>query len=115
MELPNAEPGFPFGPDWEVVKVCGKVFLLLTAVPGTPVATLKSDPVEARALRHDFPDEITAGYHMNKRHWITLAEGPLLDEEQVAELVTESYRLVVAGMPKRLQPVDPEAFGRDPR
>ena len=40
----------PFGPDWEVYKVCGKVFMLMTDVPGRPVVILKADPGEAQAL-----------------------------------------------------------------
>ncbi|NKF31127.1 MmcQ/YjbR family DNA-binding protein, partial [Pseudomonas sp. BGM005] len=50
-------------------------------------------------------------YHMNKRHWITLLPGPSLEDELVAELITESYRLVVEKLPKARRPVDPAVFG----
>ncbi|HEV8557615.1 MAG TPA: MmcQ/YjbR family DNA-binding protein, partial [Actinophytocola sp.] len=36
-ELPGAQLEHPFGPDWEVFKVRGKVFMLMTEVPGRPV------------------------------------------------------------------------------
>ena len=49
---------------------------------------------------------------MNKRHWITVTPGPGLTPELVDELVTESYLLVVQGLPRRTRPVDPETFGR---
>lgn len=109
-ELPGAELEHPFGPDWEVFKVRGKVFMLMTEVPGRLVVILKSDPDEARALR-DENRHISPGYHMNKKHWITVEGGDTVDESLVRELVTESYRLVVARLPKAAQPVDPHSYG----
>src|SRR5436190_9104787 len=93
-ELPGARLEHPFGPDWEVFKVRGKVFLLMTEVRGRPIVILKSDPAEAQALREENAD-ISTGYHMNKKHWITLQGGHAIDQKLVKELVTESYRLVV--------------------
>ncbi|MCP2170078.1 MmcQ/YjbR family DNA-binding protein [Goodfellowiella coeruleoviolacea] len=114
QELPGAQLGHPFGDDWEVFKVRGKVFMLMTEVPGRPVVILKADPGEALALRaHN--SHITPGYHMNKKHWITLEDGDGVDESLVRELVTESYRLVVAHLPKAEQPVDPHTYPRASR
>jgi predicted DNA-binding protein (MmcQ/YjbR family) len=110
-ELPGAQLEHPFGDDWEVFKVRGKVFMLMTEVPGRPVVILKADPGEAHALRQQ-NSNITPGYHMNKKHWITLEGGEAIDEELVQELVTESYRLVVGQLPKSQQPVDPHTYGR---
>jgi predicted DNA-binding protein (MmcQ/YjbR family) len=110
-ELPGAQLEHPFGPDWEVFKVRGKVFMLMTEVPGRPVVILKADPAEALALR-EHNSHITPGYHMNKKHWITLEEGEGVDEELIRELVTDSYRLVVAHLSKAEQPVDPHTYGR---
>ncbi|MFH9005014.1 MmcQ/YjbR family DNA-binding protein [Streptomyces afghaniensis] len=53
----------PFGPDWEVYKVRGKVFMLMTEVPGRPVVILKADPGEAHALREQY-SHITPGYRL---------------------------------------------------
>ena len=99
-ELPGAGLEHPFGPEWEVFKVRGKVFMLLTAVTGEPIVIIKADPEDSKALREQH-DDITPGYHMNKRHWITLRPGGDLHERLVDELVTESYRLVVENLPKR--------------
>ena len=65
----------------------------------------------ARALCESF-ESITPGYHMNKKHWITVMPGPGINEELIRELVMESYLLVVDGLPKYRQPVDPASFGR---
>lgn len=109
-QLPAITQGYPFGPDHEVFKVRGKMSMLLTDAPGEPVVVLKADPRESEAVRQAH-DDITPGYHMNKKHWITLEPGGPLDEAMVRELVSESYRLIVAGLPRAEQPVDPEKFG----
>lgn len=109
-ELPGAARDNPFGPEWDVYKVRGRVFLLIP-LDGTGRVTLKSHPDDSLALRETFPD-IVPGYHMNKKHWITLMPGPSLEEDLVTELVTESYRLVVEKLPRAQRPVDPELFGR---
>lgn len=108
-ELPGAELTHPFGEEWDVYKVRDKVFMLQTALSGDPIVVLKSSPADSEALRSDH-DDITPGYHMNKRHWITLHADGGLDAGLVDELVTESYLLVVQGLPRARRPVDPDAF-----
>jgi predicted DNA-binding protein (MmcQ/YjbR family) len=91
-----------------VYKVGGKVFMLMTDMPGHPVVIVKADPDDAVGLREQYA-EITVGYHMDKKHWITAASGPGLDEDLVKELVADSYRLVVDKLPKSARPVNPGA------
>jgi predicted DNA-binding protein (MmcQ/YjbR family) len=110
-ELPGAGLEHPFGPEWEVYKVRNKVFMLLTAITGEPIVIVKAAPEDGKALRKQHED-ITPGYHMNKQHWITLHPGGDLRKQLVNELVTESYLLVVEGVPRARRPVDPATFGR---
>lgn len=110
-ELPGSGLEHPFGPDWDVFKVRGKVFMLMTATTGVPIVTLKAHPEDGKALREEYPD-ITPGYHMNKRHWITLHPGGGMPQALVEDLVTESYLLVVENLPRAKRPVDPRTFGR---
>lgn len=110
-ELPGADVEHRVNPDWEVYKVRGKVFMLMTSMPGHPVVILKADPDDAAALREQHAD-VTPGYHMDKRHWVTVAGGGTIEEELVQELVIDSYRLVVGGLPKSKQPVDPRTYER---
>jgi predicted DNA-binding protein (MmcQ/YjbR family) len=108
--LPGTDMEQRSHPDWKIYKVRGKVFMLMTDMPGHPVVILKADPDDAAALREQHAD-ITPGYHMNKKHWITAEGGGTIDEELVKELVIDSYRLVVGGLPKSEQPVDPRTYG----
>jgi predicted DNA-binding protein (MmcQ/YjbR family) len=111
QELPGMHVTHPFGEDWDVYKVRGKVFMLQTAVTGEPIVILKSAPADGWALRKAYED-ITPGYHMNKQHWITLHPDGQIDAQLVDDLVTESYLLVVENLPRNQQPVDPEIFGQ---
>ncbi|WP_326835213.1 MmcQ/YjbR family DNA-binding protein [Amycolatopsis rhabdoformis] len=111
VALPGAALEHQSSPDWDLYKVRGKVFLLTTELPGHPVVILKADPDHAVALREQHAD-ITPGYHMNKKHWITVEGGGTIGAKLVKELVLDSYRLVVGGLPKAEQPVDPQTYGR---
>lgn len=89
----GARQAQPFGPQFEVFKVLHKVFMMSTTVRGEPIVTLKCEPELGVALRQEHPT-IRPGYHMNKRHWITLAPGSGVGRELVSELVTNAYLLV---------------------
>jgi hypothetical protein len=63
---------FPFGPETSVFKVGGKMFAL-TALDTRPLTvSLKCEPALAEALRAEH-SAVRPGYHLNKRHWITVA------------------------------------------
>ncbi len=109
-ELPGVTVDQPFGPEVDVYRVRERMFMALSPTGRTSV-TLKAAPEDAEALRETFP-AIIPGYHMNKRHWITLRSDGSLEQDLVRELVTEAYRLVVAKLPRAQRPVDPELFGR---
>lgn len=83
--------------------------MLQTELTGEPIVILEADPLEARLLRQSHPD-IAPGYHMNRRHWITLHPGGDLDRHMVEDLVTDSYLLVVGNLPRADRPVDPDTF-----
>ncbi len=116
MQYPSVEIVYPFGPDNAVYKVRGKMFMMAYELRGVPSLNLKIDPLDGEVLRDAYP-EISPGYHMNKKHWITVAGdgdgagGDRLDAELLHELVLESYCLVVTKMSKRDRPVDPDVFG----
>ena len=110
-ELPGAVPEQPFGPDWDVHTVGGKIFLLTTDLRADAVVTVKCRPEDGRSLREEHPS-VTAGYHMDKRHWITVRGGDGITEELVEELVVESYLLVHAGLPRRRRPALPDHLVR---
>jgi len=98
--LPNTVEDYPFGDDVAVFKVGGKMFAL-TALDARPLTvSLKCEPSLAEALRAEH-SAVQPGYHLNKRHWITVTLDSSLPDELVFGLLEDSYELVVDGLPKR--------------
>ena len=107
-EMLGSQVQHPFGPDWEVFKVRDKIFLLLTAVTGQQQMIIKAEPEDCQALQQQY-SFIAPGYHMNKRHWVSVYPHADLHERLVEELVTDSYRLVVEKLPRGRRPIDPSS------
>ncbi|SFS74123.1 MmcQ/YjbR family DNA-binding protein [Saccharopolyspora flava] len=102
-----AELEHPFGPDCEVYKVGGKMFLLSMQLRGTPLATVKCAPEDVTALVQRY-DDITTGYHLNKRHWISVWPGEEVDDDLLRDLVKNSYLLVADSIPRSRRPLTSE-------
>jgi predicted DNA-binding protein (MmcQ/YjbR family) len=102
LDFNEAVEEFPFTPDTSVFKVLGKMFAL-SALDREPLSiNLKCDPENALRLRAEHP-AIVPGWHMNKRHWNTVALDGSLPDRLVRELIEDSYDLVVAGMPRAVR------------
>lgn len=92
---------FPFGSDTLVFKVVGKMFALTDVELFTSV-NLKCDPEKALELREQYSG-VTPGYHMSKKHWNTVLMDGSIADKLVKEWVDDSYKLVVAGLPKKVR------------
>ena len=102
LSLPQAIETFPFDEETSVFKTSGngKIFAL-SALAGEPfTVSLKCDPDESRALREEFPQQITPGYHLNKKHWITVVLDGQIDDALVEQLLRDSHALVRPKVPK---------------
>jgi predicted DNA-binding protein (MmcQ/YjbR family) len=99
LSFAGAGEEFPFDEANSVFKVAGKIFAL-SRLDGDPLrVSLKCDPDLAVQLRASFP-AITAGYHLNKRHWNTVVLDGSVPVELVRNMIEDSYDLVVAGLPR---------------
>ena len=87
----------PFGPNTLVFKVGGKVFAL-TDIDTFGSINLKCDPERAVDLREQH-DYVLPGYHMNKKHWITVVADGSVPVKELEEWIDHSYERVVAGLP----------------
>ena len=99
LSLPEVTEEFPFGPDTLVYKVRGKMFAL-TDLGLFESINLKCDPEEAIELRERYP-AVMPGYHMNKKHWNTIALDNSIKDTLLYSWIRNSYDLVLSGMPKR--------------
>jgi predicted DNA-binding protein (MmcQ/YjbR family) len=91
--LPGATQGYPFGEGVLVFKVGGKIFAIL----GATSVSLKCDPGYALALREEYPS-VTAGYHLDKRHWNTIELDGSVPADLLNEWIEDSHSLVLAGL-----------------
>ena len=101
----GATDHFPFDEDTLVFKVGGKVFALSSLEKweiGQPSVNLKCDPDYAQELRAQY-DAIEPGFHMNKKHWNTIAINQEVSDVLVKELIDHSDDLVFKSLTKKIQ------------
>ncbi|HEY3389564.1 MAG TPA: MmcQ/YjbR family DNA-binding protein [Prolixibacteraceae bacterium] len=97
----GVEEGFPFDDTTLVIKVGGKIFVLLN-LEGDPSMNLKCDPGKAIDLREANP-AIIPGFHMNKKHWNTIILDGSLSKSLILEMIDHSYDLVFQSLPIKLR------------
>jgi len=100
--FPGAVLTFPFGEDTAVYRVGGKIFAL-TGVDRATSINLKAEPADVTGLVETY-DAIERGYHMNKKHWVTVQLDGSLPAGLVEELIEDSYDLIVDKLPARDRP-----------
>lgn len=95
LSLRGSDESFPFGPGTSVFKVADKIFAIsrLSELPLS--VSLKCEPALAEQLRTAH-QAVSPGYHLNKRHWNTVVIDGSLPDTLIAEMVEDSYDLVVS-------------------
>ena len=109
LSKPEATLYYPFGDEVQVFKVKNKMFATLAlGKMGKGDGenqdwwlNLKCDPDEASALR-DIYHAVTAGYHMNKRHWNTVVIDNSIARSEIERMIDNSFNLVVLTLPKKI-------------
>lgn len=102
MAKPEALCDMPFGDGAWVYKVANKMYALLYRRNGQDCVNLKCDPEQALELRDVF-DAVSAGYHMNKRHWNTIVLEGDVPAAEIERMIDHSYELVFKGLSKGKQ------------
>lgn len=102
--LEGAQQRWPFGPQPNVFAVREtKMFCVIHETFSPPLVTVKCDPIESQLLRAACP-AIRAGYHFNKRHWISFPLDGSLPGEEMRRLIHNSHCLV-SKRPDLLRPL----------
>ena len=97
----GAEESFPFDETTLVIKVGGKIFILISLEVNFWL-NLKCDPERAIELRESYP-AISPGYHMSKKHWNTIIPDGSLSGKLLFEMIDHSYELVFQSLPARVK------------
>jgi predicted DNA-binding protein (MmcQ/YjbR family) len=96
---PGATEGMPFGETTVVFKVGGKMFALASLDEVPPTVNLKCDPDLALELRDRY-EQVQPGYHMNKKHWNTVALESGVPAQEIRKMIDHSYELVAKSLSK---------------
>lgn len=102
LKLPEVTVSQPFGEGCDVYKIMDKVFLLAFHLQAKAAINLKVEPDHGHMLKDIYP-YIRSGWHMNKRHWVSIYDESELDEELLKDLISNSYNLVVSKLKKAEQ------------
>ncbi|MCM1028848.1 MAG: MmcQ/YjbR family DNA-binding protein [Pseudoflavonifractor sp.] len=102
LSKPQATEDMPFGPEYVVYRIGGKIFCGLALVLGS-VVQLKWSPDEFDEVIDRYP-YVTQAWHWHKRHMIQvdLAASPVADKV-VKSLIDRAYDYVRGRLPRRVQ------------
>jgi predicted DNA-binding protein (MmcQ/YjbR family) len=101
LALPGAIETFSFGPGCSVFKAPNARMFAVSVTSTEPLdISVKCDPDIGADLRRTFA-AITEGYHLDKRHWITVAANADVSDDLLCDLIRDSYDLVAARRPAR--------------
>ena len=70
-DLPVYRTLLALGPEYDVFKVDGRIFMITMTIRGRALVNLKAEPQKS-LLNQQIYRSIEPGYHMNKKHWITV-------------------------------------------
>lgn len=102
MSKPYATEDMPFGSEYVVFRIGGKIFCCLALVLGN-VVQLKWNPDEFDEVI-DKHSCVRQAWHWHKRHMIQFdLDDPTLDAPLVKSLIDRAYSYVRARLPKKIQ------------
>lgn len=102
LSMPNSRLDYPFGKEVAVYKVRttadaegdDKMFALINEGSDPVRISLKCDPQLGKLLREKYVT-VMEGYHLNKKHWITIILSGELEWEEIQGFIRHSYDLVI--------------------
>ena len=97
LSLKGTTESFPFDQDTLVFKVI-KMYCLESLEKRS--INLKARPENVLRLIEEY-SAILPGYHMNKKHWVTIELENFTDATLLKQLILDSYNLVVQKMTKK--------------
>ena len=104
LSFPDTYQDAPFHDDnWQLVRYQGnkKAFLWTYEKDGFLNLNVKANPERAFFWR-DIYASVVPGYHQNKGHWNTVILDGSIPEEDIRQMIAESYELISDSPTKRI-------------
>ncbi len=102
LSLPHVGERMPFGPDALILEIGGKMFCLLDLSGEAEYYTIKVDPDLSLELREKY-GFVRPGYHMNKKHWISVDFHNSFTRSEEEELLRHSYFCTAKNLPLKVR------------
>lgn len=104
LGIKGATECFPFDEDTLVYKVMDKMFVYYSLTPknGDFFVSMKCDPEKSLSLREHY-NGIIQGYHMDKKHWISVYLDSDVPDKMIEELINHSVEEVIKKLPRKKQ------------
>lgn len=101
LEKKGTEECMPFDDTSLVIKVMGKMFILIS-LEGDNRICLKCNPEYAIELRERY-NGVNGAYHFNKKYWNQVDLYSDVDEVLLKQLIDHSYEEVIRKFTKKLK------------
>ena len=95
LRFPDAFEDYPFDdPGWTCMRhrTNQKIFAFIFERDGKIWINVKAEPLRADFWRDAYP-AVVPGYHMNKRHWVSIILDGSMSDAEVLDLISDSYLL----------------------
>lgn len=102
LSLPHATERQPYGPDCLVLEIGGKQFCLLDLTGKWQFFNLKVDPEYSLLLQERYMS-VRLGFHMNKKHWVSVDYTGDVPDQLQRELIVHAYEQTAKGLTKKLR------------
>ncbi len=99
LALPGVKEDLPFGPDYLVFRLCGKIFACIH-FERPQLCTLKCDADRAVDLRDRY-SSIVPAWHWNKRQWNDVRFDADVSDAEILALLRHAYDEVRRSLPKK--------------
>lgn len=116
LSLPKATERCPFGPDTLSLEIGGRIFCLMTLDGQWSFYNLKVDPELGIELCERYAG-IRPGYHMNKRHWISVEFDDDVSPSLQKALIRHAYNCTLSKISRKARMLaglpDPTPLDKD--
>lgn len=102
IALPHVTERMPYGPDVLCLEIGGKQFCLLDLTAQWDFYNLKVDPEYSIELQEKY-NSIRPGFHMNKKHWISVDFHGDVPYSLHCQLINHAYHQTAKGLTKKLR------------
>ena len=98
LSFKGATEDLPFDNNTLVFKVMNKMYALID-IDEYNYTNLKCEPQKCEELRNEY-NSINSGFHMSKKHWVSVKTDGSIPDKILKELITNSYNLIVSKLTK---------------